>query len=343
MATVYVTDARFAAHTLEGHPEHAGRLEAIERHFAREQLHTRLVMPSVTPAPYEALAAAHSAHYLADLEQTRALAEVAMLDPDTYVLPGSYEVARLAAGAVLTAVDAVLASEADNALAAVRPPGHHATRSTAMGFCLLNNIAIAARHAVRVHGLRRVLIVDFDVHHGNGTQDIFYDDPAVLYVSSHQSPLYPGTGMVDEIGVGAGVGYTLNIPLPPGAGDRAFEHVYRNIVVPAATRFAPDLILVSAGFDAHWADPLANMMLSLAGFDRLVRLLTGLAQELCAGRIVFVLEGGYHLEVLGAGWANVARALLGDAEVEDPLGVAHHREPDIETLVARIRRFHKLM
>ncbi|RPI92357.1 MAG: histone deacetylase, partial [Chloroflexi bacterium] len=237
----------------------------------------------------------------------------------------------------------VLRREADNALALIRPPGHHATPSAGMGFCLLNNVAIAARYAQREHDVERVLIVDYDVHHGNGTQDVFYDDPTVLYISTHQSPLYPGTGAISETGAGKGVGYNINIPLPPGVGDAGYGRVWEEVVIPVIRRFMPQLILVSAGFDAHWADPLANMGLSLTGYDQLARSLIALAGELCAGRIVFVAEGGYNLDVLGNGWANVTRALLGDKFIDDPLGVTHSREPSLEALVDKLRQIHKLI
>jgi acetoin utilization deacetylase AcuC-like enzyme len=286
--------------------------------------------------------AAHTEDYLELLARTSRLTGVAMMGMDTYVTPQSYEIARLAAGGVLRAVDAVMRGETDSALAAIRPPGHHATPSMGMGFCLLNNVAIAARYAQRAHDSERVLIVDYDVHHGNGTQDVFYDDPTVLYISTHQSPLYPGTGAVNDTGRGVGTGFTLNIPLPPGVGDHGYARVFEDIILPAARRFDPELILVSVGFDAHWADPLANMQLSLAGYDRLARMLVTAARELCAGRIVFVLEGGYNLQVLGQGWANVARALLGDEAPGDALGPARQPEPPVDLLVDRIRQVHKL-
>lgn len=342
MTTAYITDERFAEHTLEGHPESAARLTAIGTALRERGLDQRLRHLTAVEAPAEAIAAVHSDRYLERLARTEMLSQPMMFELDTYVTPHSYAAVRLAAGATIRAVEAVLRGEARHALAAVRPPGHHATRTTGMGFCLLNNVAIAARYAVQVGGVRRVMIVDVDVHHGNGTQDIFYDDPSVLFVSSHQSPLYPGTGMIEETGQGAGIGYTVNIPLPPGTGDQGFERVYESIVLPVGERFAPELILVSAGFDAHWADPLANLCLSLTGFARLVRLVLSLAEAVCGGRIVFVLEGGYNLQVLGAGWANLARVLLGEAEIDEPLGAAHSVEPALDGLIERIRRIHKL-
>jgi acetoin utilization deacetylase AcuC-like enzyme len=262
---------------------------------------------------------------------------------DTYVTSQSYEIARLAVGGALRGVEAVVRGEVDSAIVAIRPPGHHATRTHGMGFCLLNNVAIAARCAQSTYEVERVLIVDYDVHHGNGTQDIFYTDPTVLYISTHESPLYPGTGTVRETGEDAGEGYTLNIPMPAGVGDEGYRCAFEQVVIPAAQRFRPDLVLVSAGFDAHWGEPLAHMRLSLAGYDGLARLLIDAAQDLCGGRIVFVMEGGYNLPVLAHGWANVTRALLGEGEGVDPLGPAPGKEPPVDGLVGRIRQLHKLV
>lgn len=340
MQTVYVTDARFAQHTLAEHPEHAGRLTAIEDRLVADGLRDRLLAIEPRPATDDDLLAVHDQQYLSRLDQIGGQDGLTMFGPDTYVLPASYSIARLAAGAVLQVVDMVVTGRAANGLAAVRPPGHHATRSMAMGFCLLNNVAIAARYAQREHRIGRVLIVDYDVHHGNGTQDIFYADSSVYYISTHQSPLYPGTGDVMEIGVGEGEGFTLNIPLAPGIGDNGYLQVFEELALPAAIRFSPDLILVSVGFDAHWADPLANMRLTLSGYDRLARLLRQLAEQVCGGRIIFVLEGGYNLQVLSHGWANVARALLGDSEIADPIGPTREIHRPLEGLIARIKGLH---
>lgn len=342
MTTAYVTDDRFAQHTLADHPEHAGRLGAIAERLAADGLRDRLLPVTPYPATDEDLLAAHDAEHLDRLAQVAKAGSATMFGPDTYVLPVSYSIARLAAGAVLRVVDAVLAGRAANGMAAIRPPGHHATRDTAMGFCLLNNVAIAARYAQRQHGVGRILIVDYDVHHGNGTQDIFYDDPSVYYVSTHQSPLYPGTGDVREIGEGDGEGFTLNIPLAPGTGDAGYMQVFGEIIIPAAERFEPQLILVSAGFDAHWADPLANLRLTLSGYDRLARMLRQLAERVCGGRIVFVLEGGYNLTALSYGWANVARVLCGDSDAVDPLGPARELARPVDALIARLKQLHQL-
>ena len=341
-SVAFATDPRFAAHTMPQHPENAARLEAVVQQLHRDRLWERLLHVPIEAASDEAITAVHTPAYLARLARTEKLGGLAMWGADTYITPASYRVARLAAGAVVRVVDAVLSGEAQSGIAAVRPPGHHATPDEAMGFCLLNNVAIAARHALRAHGLARVLIVDYDVHHGNGTQDVFYDDPAVLYISTHQSPLYPGTGRVKEIGRGAGEGYTVNIPMPPGVGDAGYRRVFDEVIVPLARRFAPQLVLVSLGLDAHWGDPLANMRLSLAGYDVLARTLFALASELCEGRIVFVAEGGYNVQALAHGWANVTRALLGAGPPVDPLGAATGEETPISSVLKRVKRIHKL-
>jgi acetoin utilization deacetylase AcuC-like enzyme len=229
------------------------------------------------------------------------------LDGDTPVGPFSYEVALLAVGGVLMACDAVMQGRVENAFCAIRPPGHHAERRRAMGFCLFNNVAIAARYLQQRHGLGRILIVDWDVHHGNGTQEIFYEDPAVLYVSIHQYPHYPGTGAEDERGEGPGKDFTLNCPLPAGTGDRTYLEIFEKILVPAADKFQPDFILISSGFDAHRDDPLADMQVTEEGYAGMTRILKQVADRHCGGRLVSCLEGGYNLEAL----ANSVEAHLG--------------------------------
>ena len=341
MTTAYTTDPRFRLHTDPTHPEHAGRLEAIDRTLSATALNDRLSHIEPRLATDEEIIAVHTQTYLARLEATRDQ-PAGRLDVDTYFTRHSAEAARLASGATLAVTDAVLTGAAANGLAAIRPPGHHATASRAMGFCLLNNVAIAARYAQRVHGLARVAVVDYDVHHGNGVQDIFYDDPSVLYISTHQSPLYPGTGALAETGAGAGGGFTLNVPLPPGVGDVGYRAVVEQVIEPALRRFAPEALFISAGFDAHWADPLAQMALSLAGYDAIARTLLDLAEQLCGGRVVVVLEGGYHLRALAVGWANLVRALLGDDPPADPLGPALDPEPDITALIGRVCAMHTL-
>ncbi len=342
MATAFMTDPRFRVHTLEGHPEYAARLTMIQATLEQHGLLERLMHVETKLVSEEFLCTVHTADYVRLLEKTSRMTSISMLGLDTYITPHSYEIARLAVGGVLNVVDAVMTAEADNGLAAIRPPGHHATSSMGMGFCLLNNVALTVRYAQQRYGIERVLIVDYDVHHGNGTQDIFYDDPSVLYISTHQSPLYPGTGAIQEIGREAGKGFTINVALSPGVGDLGYARVFDEIVLPAVRRYKPELILVSAGYDAHWGDPLANMMLSLAGYTRMDRALVALAQELCNGRIVFVLEGGYNLQVLGNAWANVARVLLGDTEVDDVLGPGDRGEPSIDRTLDKLKQIHNL-
>jgi len=342
MTTAFFTDTRFALHTQAGHPEHAGRLSAVIELFKTENVWESLHHISATPATNAQILAVHTQEYLDLLASTAAMPRGGNFGLDTYIVPQSYELARLAAGGVAGVVDAVMDGTAQNGIAAVRPPGHHATPSMGMGFCLLGNVAIAARHAIATHRIQRVAIVDYDVHHGNGTQDCLYQHPDVLFVSSHQSPLYPGTGMITEIGAGAGKGFTANIPLPPRTGDTGFKQVYAGFVATLLRRFAPQLILVSAGFDAHWVDPLANLGLSLAGYDFLARQMMALADELCAGRIVFVMEGGYDLQALSHGWLNIARALLGAEGISDPLGASPYDVPLDATFLARLHQLHAL-
>jgi len=281
--------------TPPGHPERPERAEAMAAVVERFRGAGGKVREP-RPATDEDLLRVHTAAYVAAVSATRGKA--VMLDPDTFTSPESDEVARLAAGAALTAVDVALDGPAGTrAMAVVRPPGHHAEADRAMGFCLYNNIAVGAAHA-RNRGCARVAIVDYDVHHGNGTQSAFYEDPNVLFVSSHQHPYYPGTGAVDETGRGAGLGYTLNLPLAAGATDADFMRRYEHEAVPAIERFRPDLLMISAGFDAHERDPLAGCRMTTAGFRALTALLVGEADRLCEGRLVLVTEGGYDLAAL---------------------------------------------
>jgi acetoin utilization deacetylase AcuC-like enzyme len=348
MTTIYLTHPRFVEHDLKGHPEHAGRIRAIWQALDAEGLSARLRRLDATFAAIPDLASVHEPEYLNLLAQVsrQFRDQTVLLNPDTYFTPASYDVAFLAAGGACAAVTEVLSGNARNGLAVVRPPGHHAIPDEAMGFCLLNNIAVAARFAQRHFNIRRVLIVDYDVHHGNGTEAIFYDDPSVLFISTHQSPLYPGTGALQHWGIGAGERTTINIPIPPGHGDQTYAAIFEQIIRRAARRFAPDLILVSAGFDAHWAERLSNvnMNLTISGFAHLSRELVRMADELCHGRIIFVTEGGYHLDALSYGVCGVARALLGDTpeSVTDPLGAAPSQRTDAEELIRRVRDLHGL-
>jgi acetoin utilization deacetylase AcuC-like enzyme len=255
------------------------------------------------------IARVHDRDYVGLIRETAGRA--VSLDPDTFTSPETYDVACLAAGAAVSAVDHVLDGAATRAFALVRPPGHHAERNRAMGFCYFNNIAIAAAHA-RARGLARVAIVDYDVHHGNGTQWTFYDDPSVLFVSSHQFPYYPGTGEAGEIGSAAGTGFTVNLPLAAGATDGDYLRVYEAVAWPILRRFAPELILLSAGFDAYFDDPLAGMRLTPPCFGRLTSALVQIADETCGGRVVAVTEGGYDLQGLAECLRAAVVAMAGD-------------------------------
>ncbi len=303
---------------------------------------SRLVALEPAPASDAQITAVHTPEHLARIQKLVSRGG-GHLDPDTYTNSRSLDAARLAAGAVVRGVDVVMAREVDNAFALVRPPGHHATRDRAMGFCLLNNVAIAAQHALDAHHLERVLIVDYDVHHGNGTQDIFYRTPRVLYFSTHQYPYYPGTGNWDEIGEGAGAGFTVNVPLPPGVGDVGYQRTFDNLLFPLAERYRPQLVLVSVGFDAHWRDPLAMENLSIAGYVSLARTLAEIAREMCDGRLVFVLEGGYDLDALSEGVIATTRVLLGDREIPDPLGPPQRAENDVNEYIEQLKGIHRLV
>jgi acetoin utilization deacetylase AcuC-like enzyme len=338
MSTVILSDTRFAAHTWYGHPECADRLDAILEAIARSNLLNDLCSVAPYPASDAALMAVHTPELLWRVRQLSSYGG-GQIDGDTYVTADSWDAATYAAGAAIGAVDAVLGGGRHNAFALVRPPGHHATPRRAMGFCLLNNIAVAARHALNHYGLKRVAIVDYDVHHGNGTQDIFYNDPQVLFISTHASPFYPGTGAASEVG---SCGTTLNIPLPFGTGDAGYARVFAELVAPALRSFQPELLLVSAGYDSHWKDPLGPMVLSTSGYSRLTADLLALADELCGGRIALVLEGGYSLEALGACVVASLRLLLGRDPGPDMLGGARSAEPDLGHLIAMIRGQHPI-
>jgi acetoin utilization deacetylase AcuC-like enzyme len=323
------------------HVEAPERLSRIVEVLTESGVLAQMTPIQATPADHDLLTAVHHEDYV---QRVQRLSEGGgRLDGETYVARGSYEIALLAAGGLVAAVDAVLDGEADNAIALVRPPGHHAFPDHGEGFCVFNNAAIAAHHAIEKRGLERVLIVDFDVHHGNGTERIFYDDPRALYFSTHQWGIYPGSGHWRSVGTGPGEGYTVNVPLPAGVGDEGFAAIFDELLYPIAERYQPQLILVSAGFDAHWADPLAMLMLTVSGYSHLARTLRSLADEVCAGRLVYTLEGGYNLDALGYGVLACVRALLGDSTVEDPLGPARGQEVSIQDLIEHLKGVHRLV
>ena len=274
----------------------------------------------------------HASEYIAAIEETSKINRYA-LDGDTITCRDSWGVGLLAVGGFLKLLDGMAAEEFRNGFALVRPPGHHASRDRAMGFCLFNTVAIGAQHLKLHYGANRVLIMDWDVHHGNGTQDAFYHDPSVLYISTHQYPYYPGTGAIAEVGEGAGEGYTVNIPLPAGCGDPEYARVFNEIVAPITDKFAPEWILVSAGFDPHRSDPLGGMEVSEQGFASMASLLLDLAQKHAGAKIAFLLEGGYDLKALKNSVVAVLREMRREDRVGTPGGEGGER---IQPLINKI-------
>jgi acetoin utilization deacetylase AcuC-like enzyme len=343
MSTGYVYDPIFLEHDLRGHPENRQRLETVLRVLTDHGMLAQLA--SITPKPVtaERLERVHTPRYIGQVQRL-AQGGGGHLDMDTYVRPASFDAALMAAGGLIEATQAVLDGQVDNAFALVRPPGHHALSGRGMGFCLFNNVAIAARYALAERGLERMLIVDFDVHHGNGTQDEFEADPDVMYISTHQYPHYPGTGLWRETGKAGGEGSIINIPLGGAVGDEGFAQIFHEVVGPAAWRFQPQLILVSAGYDAHWDDPLAHLYLTVGGYAAMAQALKDLADELCEGRLVFTLEGGYHLEALAYSILNTFALLLGNGswELVDPLGPSPYSERSVDEIVEQVKRVHNL-
>ncbi len=303
-----VDDARFDRHAPPGHhPERPERLFAARAGLqGAPATFTRV---PARPATDDELALVHDPRFVAALAKLRG--ESGYLDPDTYVSAESVDIARLAAGSLVAMVDALLDGPTPRGLALLRPPGHHARPARAMGFCLLNNIAVAAAHA-RARGLQRIAIVDWDVHHGNGTQEMFWREPGVLYVSTHQFPFYPGTGDVDEVGDGPGKGYTVNLPLSAGGGDDVYAAAFERVVLPVVEAYAPELVLVSAGFDAAARDPLAQMEVSAPAFGWMARGLARIADATAKGRMALVLEGGYDLVALEGGIRAAVAGMVAD-------------------------------
>ncbi len=293
-----------------GHPESPNRLRAIIQRLEQSGTAARLTMIEPRKAEDEWITQVHTPGYVAALSQNVPTNGRVSLDPDTSMSAGSLTAAYLAAGGVLAAVDAIMTKQVEHVFCAVRPPGHHAEAGRAMGFCLFNNVAIAARYVQKIHGLSRVLIVDWDVHHGNGTQHSFEEDPSVFFFSTHQYPQYPGTGRATERGKGAGERFTINVPMEAGEGDDEYRAIFQKILVPAADDFLPEFVIVSAGFDAHKDDPLASMGLTEAGYAELTGIVAGIAKRHAKGRILSSLEGGYNLTALSASVDRHIQALL---------------------------------
>lgn len=321
-------DPAHSRHDVPEHPEAPERIEAILASLEADGLAARLAPVALRVASDAELELVHDQRLITWLSRAEATGG-AQVDSDTAVVEGSVEAARRAVGGVLNAVDAVLQGGLAGALCLDRPPGHHATPTQAMGFCLFNQVAIAARYAQRLHGLSRIAIIDFDVHHGNGTQDTFAADPSVLYCSTHEYPFYPGSGGWRE----RGAGNLVNIPLPAGSGDPEYAAAFRRVITPAVDRFQPELILVSAGFDAHLADPLADMAVTETGYAFIAGQVQALAERHAGGRSVWVLEGGYRLAALARSVVAVLRVLLGD---EPPPAIDAPPRPDVTRLLAAL-------
>jgi len=338
-----VYDPIYLEHDTGDHVENSQRLVAAMSYLQETGMKEKLTCLPPRPALLEELEMIHAPEYISYVK-SKAENGGGWLDPDTVMSPKSYEAALYAAGGLMVAVEAVMKGEVDTAFALVRPPGHHALHDRAMGFCIFNNMAIAAKFALSKFSLNRILIADFDVHHGNGTQDAFYADPKVLYFSTHQYPFYPGTGWMDETGTGEGEGTTVNFPMAAGWGDEEYLRAFNEVLVPIARRFQPQIILVSAGLDAHWADQLAMMRVSVTGFAQMAVILKELAAELCQGRLVFTLEGGYNLQVVASSIKAVFDVLLGNSEIDDPLGRASAaRKPEgFDEHIEAIKRIHHI-
>ncbi len=318
-APVYLEHRSSLEHDTGPHPEQPARIVAIERELAQRNWigYERLSSPA---ADRDALIAVHPERHVEMIERVSARGG-GQLDLDTVLSEGSYNAALHAAGGAVQLVDLLVAGDAPTGFSAHRPPGHHAERNQAMGFCLFNNIAIAARHALAHRGLQRVLILDWDVHHGNGTNDIFHSSDEVLFISIHQSPLYPGTGPAADVGSGAGRGFTVNLPVPPGSGDDDYRSLVEHVVAPIALAFAPQLVLISAGYDAHEDDPLANCTVTEAGFAAMARTMRRIGAELDAP-VGGVLEGGYQLNALARSVAATLEALAEPVAAGPPHEIA---------------------
>jgi acetoin utilization deacetylase AcuC-like enzyme len=333
MSLILIGSDRFLDHrTPPGHPERVERGEVMQAVVASWKQRGGMVQ-SPRPATRSELLRVHSPAHLAEIDQVSGRA--ARLDPDTYTSPESRDVALLAAGAAIAGVEAIVQNRATRVMALVRPPGHHAERERIMGFCLYNSIAAAAAHALDL-GVERIVVMDYDVHHGNGTQWIFYENPRVLYVSTHQYPFYPGTGAAEDIGRGKGAGFTLNVPLEAGSTDGDYLDVFKALVIPVIDQFRPELLMISAGFDAHERDPLARMRLSTTGYAYLTKSLCEAADRHCHGRVVAITEGGYDLAALKA-CLESSVAVLNGGKVSAPADPLLAPSARSRTAIAAVR------
>ena len=295
--TGYASDPFYLRHETEPHPENPGRLTAIQNRLESSEFYNNLIPIQPRKATAEEIGMVHDSGYVASVKQSCA-DEVRNLDADTVISSNSYDAALLSAGAGMKAIDQLIDGNIHNAFCAVRPPGHHAEQDHAMGFCLFNNVGIAARYAQKTKGLNKIFIFDWDVHHGNGSQHSFYSDPSIYYSSTHQYPFYPGTGAKEETGTGDGLGTTLNLPMDAYSDDDDYLSAIENKLIPEIQHYKPDLIIISAGFDAHQNDPLAQIQLTTECFGKMTELLMGIARDVCDGRLLSMLEGGYDYDAL---------------------------------------------
>jgi acetoin utilization deacetylase AcuC-like enzyme len=336
--TGIVKDERYLRHDAGfGHPESPQRLQATYEMLEAADMTGKFIEIAPRHATHDEIAMIHSPSYIKRVADTAGKAFVS-LDPDTATTGESYDTAKLAVGGLLNAIDAVISGAVDNAFALIRPPGHHAGVGNAAGFCIFNNVAIGAMHAILKHGRQRILIVDWDLHHGNGTQAQFYRDKRVLYMSSHQYPYYPGTGGLEEIGTGEGMGFTVNVPLRTGTDDAQYVKIYREILGPLAGKFKPELVLISAGFDPYYLDPLGGMKVTPAGFAHLTRILMDIADQHCGGKVVGTLEGGYHLSGLAESVKKVLLEMRDDScSSEQELALlAKEADNRVDPLIKRV-------
>lgn len=339
MPVAFAATKNHEKHRASRHVERPERLHAvlelIEDAPLRDDLHA-VDVKSVSP---DILRLVHEERHVAEVSEA-VRKGFDRLDADTYITADSFEAALESVGCLLAVTESVVHGEIPTGFAAVRPPGHHATAKRSMGFCLFSNAAIAARWAQRELGVGRVLIVDIDVHHGNGTQDIFYDDPSVMYVSMHQSPFYPGTGAAHERGTGEAIGTTINVPLPKGTGDEGYMEALTSVMRPLTLDYDPDLVVLSAGYDAHWKDVLGGMHVTTRGFAEMVREIGSWAATCCGGRLVATLEGGYHLEALGRSVLATLQVLNDPkSDVEDPLGASPEENTKVDEYLKDVETY----
>jgi acetoin utilization deacetylase AcuC-like enzyme len=347
--TGIVKDNRYLKHSAGfAHPESPERLAAIYEMLDNPLMSWKFKPIEPREATHKEIEAIHSPAYVEFIASTAGKRSV-YLDPDTATSPETYEIAKLAVGGVCNAIDSVMDRVVDNAFALVRPPGHHAEKDTAAGFCVFNNIAIGAMHAITKYHLRKILIIDWDLHHGNGTQHSFYGDQRILYFSTHQYPYYPGTGSLTETGRGQGAYYTINVPLSVGAGDAVYVKIFRKILEPVALEFKPELILLSAGFDTYFQDPLGGMQVTPDGFAAMTRILLNIAETCCDGRFVAVLEGGYHIAGIAKSVKAVLQEMLDETHFSNERLALLEKEMDseihqstIDKVIARINPYWKV-